>query len=83
MTPDIRVTIMPTDTNPYGGAFGGWIISQMALGAASRASRHSKGRARIRDYQSNVPGPQYRNPFAKPDLLQTAIDSGRLIIVRG
>ena len=45
MTPDIRVTIMPTDTNPYGGAFGGWIISQMALGAASRASRHSKGRA--------------------------------------
>ena len=43
--PDIRVTVMPTDINPYGGAFGGWIISQMALGAASLASRHSKGRA--------------------------------------
>ena len=43
--PDIRVTIMPTDVNPYGGAFGGWIISQMALGAASVASRLSKGRA--------------------------------------
>ncbi len=35
----------PTDLNPYGGAFGGWIMSQMALGAASLASRHSKGRA--------------------------------------
>lgn len=43
--PLIRVTVMPTDLNPYGGAFGGWIISQMALGAASLASRHSKGRA--------------------------------------
>lgn len=43
--PDIRVTVMATDLNPYGGAFGGWIISQMALGAASLASRHSKGRA--------------------------------------
>ena len=44
-SPDIRVTVMATDLNPYGGAFGGWIISQMALGAASLASRHSKGRA--------------------------------------
>lgn len=43
--PSIRVTVMPTDMNPYGGAFGGWIVSQMALGAASLASRHSKGRA--------------------------------------
>ncbi|MDQ4419709.1 acyl-CoA thioesterase [Sphingobium sp. DEHP117] len=41
----IRVTAMPTDINPYGGVFGGWIMSQMALGAASLASRHSKGRA--------------------------------------
>lgn len=43
--PVIRATVMPTDLNPYGGAFGGWIMSQMALGAASLASRHSKGRA--------------------------------------
>ncbi len=43
--PVIRVTAMPTDLNPYGGVFGGWIMSQMALGAASLASRHSKGRA--------------------------------------
>lgn len=43
--PVIRVTAMPTDINPYGGVFGGWIMSQLALGAASLASRYSHGRA--------------------------------------
>jgi acyl-CoA thioesterase YciA len=41
----IRVTAMPADTNPYGGVFGGWLMSQMALAAGSLASRHSKGKA--------------------------------------
>ena len=36
---------MPADTNPYGGVFGGWIVSQMALAAGSLASRRSLGRA--------------------------------------
>lgn len=36
---------MPTDLNPYGGVFGGWIMSQMALGAGSLASRVGKGKA--------------------------------------
>lgn len=44
-TPLIRVTAMPSDTNPYGGIFGGWLMSQMALAAGSLASRHSKGKA--------------------------------------
>lgn len=44
-TPAIRVTAMPADTNPYGGVFGGWLMSQMALAAGSLASRHSKGKA--------------------------------------
>ena len=43
--PAIRVTAMPADTNPYGGVFGGWLMSQMALAAGSLASRHSKGKA--------------------------------------
>ena len=34
-SPLIRVTAMPTDLNPYGGVFGGWLMSQMALGAGS------------------------------------------------
>jgi acyl-CoA thioesterase YciA len=36
---------MPQDTNPYGDIFGGWLMSQMDLAAASVASRHSGGRA--------------------------------------
>ena len=43
--PQIRVTAMPTDMNPYGGVFGGWLMSQMALGAGSLASRVGKGKA--------------------------------------
>jgi len=42
--PLIRVTAMPTDTNPHGGVFGGWLMSQMALAAGSLASRHAKGK---------------------------------------
>ena len=43
--PIIRATAMPADTNPYGGVFGGWIVSQMALGAGSAASRRVQGKA--------------------------------------
>jgi len=43
--PLIRVTAMPKDTNPYGGVFGGWLMSQMALGAGSLASRRANGTA--------------------------------------
>lgn len=43
--PMVRVTAMPTDTNPYGGVFGGWLMSQMALGAGALASRVGKGKA--------------------------------------
>jgi acyl-CoA thioesterase YciA len=43
--PMVRVTAMPADTNPYGGVFGGWLMSQMALAAGSLASRHSRGKA--------------------------------------
>ena len=43
--PLIRVTAMPADTNPYGGVFGGSLMSQMALAAGSLASRHARGKA--------------------------------------
>ena len=42
--PLIRVTAMPSDTNPYGGVFGGWLMTQMALAAGSLASRTAKGK---------------------------------------
>ena len=43
-SPLIRVTAMPSDTNPYGGVFGGWLMSQMALAAGSLASRTARGK---------------------------------------
>ena len=43
--PVIRVTAMPSDTNPYGGVFGGWLMGQMGLACGSFASRHSGGKA--------------------------------------
>ena len=44
LIPLIRVTAMPADTNPYGGIFGGWLMSQMALAAGSLASRTARGK---------------------------------------
>ena len=36
---------MPSDTNPYGGVFGGWLMGQMGLACGSFASRHTSGKA--------------------------------------
>ena len=41
----IRVTAMPTDLNPYGGVFGGWLMCQMALGASSLVTRRTGHKA--------------------------------------
>jgi acyl-CoA thioesterase YciA len=43
--PVIRVTAMPSDTNPYGGVFGGWLMGQMGLACGSFVSRRTKGKA--------------------------------------
>ena len=43
--PLVRVTAMPSDTNPYGGVFGGWLMGQMGLACGSFASRRSRGKA--------------------------------------
>jgi acyl-CoA thioesterase YciA len=43
--PLIRVTAMPSDTNPYGGVFGGWLMGQMGLACGSFASRRTNGKA--------------------------------------
>ena len=50
----IRVTAMPADTNPYGGVFGGWLMSQMALAAGSLASRQRGARRRGRRRRAAV-----------------------------
>jgi acyl-CoA thioesterase YciA len=40
----IRTIAMPSDTNPSGDIFGGWIMSQMDLAAGNMAGRVSQGR---------------------------------------
>lgn len=39
-----RTIAMPSDTNPAGDIFGGWLMSQMDLAAFVRASEISQGR---------------------------------------
>jgi acyl-CoA thioesterase YciA len=45
--PDIRVTVMAADANPYGSAFVGWLFGQMALAGGSLASRLTGKRAPV------------------------------------
>lgn len=45
--PMIRATAMAADANPYGTAFVGWLMGQMALAAGSLASRTCRGRAPV------------------------------------
>src|SRR5215217_6086119 len=40
----IRTIAMPSDTNPAGDIFGGWLMSQMDLAAGNAAARHAGGR---------------------------------------
>ena len=40
----IRTLAMPRDTNMYGHIFGGWVLSQMDLAAASVAGQYSSKR---------------------------------------
>ena len=42
--PVIRTIAMPSDTNPEGDIFGGWLLSQMDLTAASVAFHRAAGR---------------------------------------
>lgn len=42
--PAIRTIAMPSDTNPAGDVFGGWLMSQMDLAAGNVAARLARGR---------------------------------------
>ncbi|UFN49920.1 acyl-CoA thioesterase [Roseomonas sp. OT10] len=42
--PLIRTIAMPTDTNPSGDIFGGWLMAQMDLAAGNAAARRARGR---------------------------------------
>jgi acyl-CoA thioesterase YciA len=40
----IRTIAMPSDTNPAGDIFGGWLMAQMDLAAGNAAARRAQGR---------------------------------------
>jgi len=40
----IKVVAMPSDTNPEGDMFGGWIVSQMDLAAYLSARKHTRNK---------------------------------------
>jgi acyl-CoA thioesterase YciA len=40
----VRVLAMPSDTNPAGDIFGGWVLSQMDIAGGLVTARISKGR---------------------------------------
>ena len=67
-TPLIRVTAMPSDTNPYGGVFGGWLMGQMGLACGSFASRHSGGKATSSARRTVCPSAE-RNRGAKASMM--------------
>lgn len=39
-----RTLVMPSDTNPYGDVYGGWLMSQMDLAGSIKASNIANGR---------------------------------------
>jgi len=43
-TPSLRTLAMPSDTNPNGDIFGGWILAQMDLAGGTYAGHIARGR---------------------------------------
>lgn len=39
-----RTLVMPSDTNPYGDVYGGWLMKQMDLAGSIKASNIANGR---------------------------------------
>ena len=63
--PTTRVLAMPTDTNPSGDIFGGWIMSQVDIAASIAAHR----RARTRTVTVAVNSFQFKKPVFVGDLV--------------
>lgn len=61
----IRTIAMPADTNPNGDIFGGWLMSQMDLGAAI----YSRNLCRCRVTTVAVDGMSFLNPVNVGDVV--------------
>ena len=77
--PVIRIVAMPADTNPNGDIFGGWLMSQMDIGAGTVAMREAKGRT----VTVAMDGMQFLEPVAVGDevtVYATLLGTGRTSI---
>ncbi|MCX5512053.1 acyl-CoA thioesterase [Kaistia algarum] len=67
---------MPHDTNPAGDIFGGWLMSQMDLGASTIATRRARGRT----VTAAVDGMSFLSPVSVGDevtIYGKIVSSGR------
>ena len=62
----LRTLAMPSDTNPHGHIFGGWILSQMDLGGGILAKEIARGRV----VTVNVSSVTFHRPAMVGDVVQ-------------
>ena len=75
-SPAIRTIAMPTDTNPAGDIFGGWLMSQMDLAGSNVAAYTARGRVAT----VAVDGMKFHRPVKVGDevsLFATLLRTGR------
>jgi acyl-CoA thioesterase YciA len=68
--PELRVVPMPTDANPHGDVFGGWIMAQVDIAGSLPAVRRANGRVATVAVNSFV----FKNPVFVGDLLSFYAD---------
>jgi acyl-CoA thioesterase YciA len=68
--PTLRVVTMPSDTNPLGNIFGGWIMAQVDIAASIPAIRRAKGRVATRAVNSF----EFREPVLVGDVVSFYAD---------
>ncbi len=69
-TPDIpnattRTVAMPSDTNPSGDIFGGWVLAQMDIAGAIAASKRAQGKV----VTASIDGMSFLKPVHVGDIL--------------
>ena len=72
--PAIRVTAMPADTNSNGDSFGGWLMSQMDMGAGLVAARVAGGRVAT----VAMDGMQFHQPVQVGDEVSVYCETTRI-----
>lgn len=70
LQPAVRTLAMPSDTNPSGDIFGGWVLSQMDIAASTAAFDCAQGRVAT----VAVDGMAFHQPIFVGDLVSCYAD---------